>query len=259
MNLISLEKERTILLEEKMMIGLGTIINSISIVTGGVIGRFAGKLFRPEQQESLSKACGISVLFIAIAGAMEGMLKMNGQEISSGKSMLVVLCLALGTMIGELIGIEKGFEHFGEWLKRKTGNGSDTSFVNAFVTASLTVSIGAMAIVGAIQDGLLGDYSTLAVKSVLDFIIVAVLTSSMGKGAIFSAIPVFVFEGCITLLAKLVSPVMTSTAVAYLSLIGSVLIFCIGVNLVWGKKINVANMLPAVLLSILAAYLPWKF
>lgn len=128
--------------------------------------------------------------------------------------------------------------------------------MNAFVTASLTVSIGAMAIVGAIQDGLLGDYSTLAVKSVLDFIIVAVMTSSLGKGAIFSAIPVFVFEGAITLLARLVSPIMTPTAVAYLSLIGSTLIFCIGINLVWGKKLKVANMLPAVLLAILAAYLP---
>ena len=114
-----------------------------------------------------------------------------------------------------------------------------------------------MAIVGAIQDGLLGDYSTLAVKSVLDLIIIAVMTSSMGKGAIFSAIPVF--EGGITLLAKSVAPIMAQTAIAYLSLIGSVLIFCIGVNLVWGKKLKVANMLPAVLLAILAAYLPWDF
>ena len=241
------------------MIGLGTIINSGSIAIGGVIGIFAGKLFKMEQRESLNKACGISVIFIAIAGAMEGMLKINGSEISSGKSMLVVLCLALGTIIGELIGIEKGFEYFGEWLKKKTGNSGDASFVNAFVTASLTVSIGAMAIVGAIQDGLLGDYSTLAVKSVLDCIIIAVMTSSMGKGTVFSAIPVFVFEGCITLLAKLVSPAMTQTAVAYLSLIGSVLIFCIGVNLVWGKKLNVANMLPSVLLAIGTAYLPWSF
>ena len=241
------------------MIGLGTVINGVSIVAGGVIGHFTGKLFGAEQQESLNKACGISVLFIAIAGAMEGMLKIDGSEINSGKSMLVVLCLALGTIIGELIGIEKGFEHFGEWIKRKTGNSGDAEFVNAFVTASLTVSIGAMAIVGAIQDGLLGDYSTLAVKSVLDLIIIAVMTSSMGKGAIFSAIPVFVFEGGITLLAKLVAPIMTPTAIAYLSLIGSVLIFCIGVNLVWGKKLKVANMLPAVLLAILAAYLPWNF
>ena len=116
-----------------------------------------------------------------------------------------------------------------------------------------------MAIVGAIWDGLLNDYSTLAVKSVLDFIIIAVMTSSMGKGCAFSAIPVFVFESCITLFARLISPVMTETAVAYLSLIGSVLIFCIGVNLVWGKKIKVANMLPAVLPAVLATYLPWNF
>ena len=241
------------------MIGLGTIINSICIAAGGVAGLFAGKLFRAEQQESINKACGISVIFIAIAGAMEGMLKIGDSGIISGKSMLVVLCLALGTIIGELIGIERGFERFGQWLKDKTGNSGDAGFVNAFVTASLTVSIGAMAIVGAIQDGLSGDYSTLAVKSVLDCIIIAVMTSSMGKGAIFSAIPAFVFEGSITLLARLVSPVMTQTAVSYLSLIGSVLIFCIGVNLVWGKKLNVANMLPAVLLAIAAAYLPWSF
>lgn len=241
------------------MIGLGTIINSAGIVAGGVIGHFTGKLFRPEQQDSLNKACGVSVLFIAIAGAMEGMLKVSGSDLSSGKSMLVVLCLALGTILGELIGIEQGFERFGEWLKRKTGNSGDGGFVNAFVTASLTVSIGAMAIVGAIQDGLLGDYSTLAVKAVIDFIIIAVMTSSMGKGAMFSAIPVFVFEGCMTLLARLLSPIMTPTALSYLSLVGSVLIFCIGVNLVWGKKLNVANMLPAVILAIGAAYLPWSF
>ena len=241
------------------MTGLGTVINSASIVAGGLVGYFAGKFFRPEQQESLNKACGISVIFIAVAGAMQGMLKIEGAEIVSGKSMLVVLCLALGTIMGELFGIEKGFENFGGWLKKKSGNSGDSTFVNAFVTASLTVSIGAMAVVGAIQDGLLGDFSTLAVKSVLDFIIVAVMTSAMGKGAVFSAVPVFVFEGAMTLLAKLVSPLMTPAALEYLSLIGSVLIFCIGVNLVWGKKLKVANMLPSVILAVSAAYLPWNF
>lgn len=241
------------------MTGLGTVINSASIVAGGLVGYFAGKFFRPEQQESLNKACGISVIFIAVAGAMQGMLKIEGAEIVSGKSMLVVLCLALGTIMGELFGIEKGFENFGGWLKKKSGNSGDSTFVNAFVTASLTVSIGAMPVVGAIQDGLLGDFSTLAVKSVLDFIIVAVMTSAMGKGAVFSAVPVFVFEGAMTLLAKLLSPLMTPAALAYLSLIGSVLIFCIGVNLVWGKKLKVANMLPSVILAVAAAYLPWNF
>ena len=187
------------------------------------------------------------------------MLHIDAGTIVSGKSMLVVLCLAIGTIIGELIGIEKGFERFGEWLKKKTGNSKDKQFVNAFVTASLTVCIGAMAIVGAIQDGITGDYSTLAVKAVLDLIIIAVMTSSLGKGCVFSAIPVFAFEGIITLLARLVSPVMTDPAIAYLSLIGSVLIFCVGVNLVWGKIIRVANMLPAVILAVIAAYIPWSF
>ena len=227
-----------------------------AIVAGGLTGHFTGKLFREEQQEALTKACGISVLFIAISGAMQGMLQIDGGKILSSKSMLVVLCLAFGTIAGELIGIEKGFERFGEWLKRKTGNSGDREFVNAFVTASLTVCIGAMAIVGAIQDGILHDYSILAVKSVLDFIIVAVMPSSMGKGCAFAAVPIFLFEGSITLLARLIAPVMTEAAISNLSLIGSILIFCVGLNLVWGKKVRVANMLPAVLLSVLAAYLP---
>ena len=239
------------------MIGLGTIINCAGIIAGGFLGHFAGKFFKTQQQESLQKACGVSTMFIGIAGVMEGMLQIDGASLTSGKSMLLVACLALGTVIGEIIGIENAFERFGEWLKAKTGNGDDAKFVNAFVTASLTVSIGAMAIVGSIQDGLLGDYSTLAVKAVLDTIIITVMTSSLGRGCIFSAIPVFVFEGGMTLLSRLISPVMTETAISYLSLVGSALIFCVGINLLWEKKISVANMLPSVILAVVAAFLPW--
>ena len=152
------------------MIGLGTIINTAAIIIGGILGHFTGKLFKQEQQIALNKACGISVMFIAIAGAMQGMMHIDEEAIVSGKSMLVVFCLA--------------------------------------------------------------------VKSVLDFIIIAVMTSSLGKGCAFSAIPVFLFEGSITLLARLVSPIMTDMAINYLSLIGSILIFCVGVNLVWGKTIR---------------------
>ena len=238
------------------MTGLGTIINSVSIVVGGLTGRVAGGLFNDDQRDALSKTCGVSVLFIAVAGAMEGMLTIENGTLSGGKSMLVVLCLAFGAVIGELVGIERGFERFGEWLKRKTGNSGDGNFVHAFVTASLTVCIGAMAIVGAIQDGISNDWSTLGVKSVLDFIIIAVMTSSMGKGCAFSAVPVFVFEGSVTLLARLIAPVMTETAISYLSLIGSILIFCVGINLIWGKRIRVANLLPSVVFAVLAAYLP---
>ena len=240
------------------MIGLGTIINTVSIVLGGLVGLLAGHLFKESIQKSLTIACGISVLFIAISGAMEGMLEIKESALISSKAMLVVLCLTFGTILGELLHIEEGFESFGEWLKKKSGNSKDAEFVNAFVTASLTVCIGAMAIVDAIQDGLTQDYSTLLVKSVLDFIIIMVMTSSMGKGCIFSAIPILLFEGSITLLARLISPIMSEGAIFNLSLVGSILIFCVGINLVFGKKVKVANMLPAVLFAILFAYLPWK-
>ena len=238
------------------MTGLGTIINGASIVAGGLVGHFAGKLIHEEQQDSLTKACGVSVLFIAVAGAMQGMLTINDGVITSGQAMLVTICLALGTLVGEIINIEGLFERFGEWLKVKTGNAKDKDFVNAFVTASLTVCIGAMAIVGAIQDGILGDWSILTTKAILDFIIIMVMTCSLGKGCGFSAIPVLLFEGLITVFASFLKPVMTDLAMNYLSLIGSILIFCVGLNLVWGKKVRVANMLPAVVLAVVAAFIP---
>ena len=241
------------------MPGLGTLINCGAIVAGGLVGHFSGKLFRETQQDALTKACGVSTLFIAIAGAMEGMLSIRDGTITSAKTLLVVLCLALGTAVGEALGLERGIERFGEWLKRRTGNSGDKNFVHAFVTASLTVCVGAMAIVGSIRDGIMGDYSTLAVKAVLDFVIIMVMTSSMGKGCAFSAMPVLMLQGGVTLLASVIAPVMTETAVQYLSLIGSVLIFCVGVNLVWGKTLRVANMLPALILAVAAAYLPWSF
>ena len=241
------------------MIGRGTLINCICILAGGVAGTFTGKLFNAQQQDSITKICGISVLFIAIAGAMKGMLRIENGALVSGREMLVVLTLAIGGVIGELIGIESGFERFGIWLQKKSGNQKDQKFVSAFVTSTLTVCIGAMAIVGAIQDGILNDYSTLAVKGVLDFIIIAVMTSSMGKGCVFSVIPIFLFEGSITLFARFFAPLMTDLAVSCLSLVGSVLIFCVGINLIFGKKIKVANILPAVALAVLAAYLPWGF
>ena len=238
------------------MYGLGTLINTAAIVVGGLFGHFFGRLLNENTQDTLTKVCGVSTLFIAISGAMEGMLIVEGGAIKSQNAMLIIICLAIGALIGEWLNIEDGFERFGQWLKIKTGNAKDKGFVDAFVTASLTVCIGAMAIVGSIQDGITGDYAILAMKAVLDLIIIAVMTCSLGKGAVFSAIPVAAFQGSITLLAGLIRPIMTDAALANLSLIGNVLIFCVGINLVWGKKIRVANLLPAIVLAVIAAFLP---
>ena len=238
------------------MIGLGTIINCLAVVAGGVLGILFGKFLKPRLQDGLTKACGVSVLFIGVAGALEKMLKVEGETLIGSGTMLLVGCLALGALVGELLNIEAGFERFGEWLKKKTGNAKDGGFVDAFVSASFTVCIGAMAIVGAIQDGISGDWSVLGAKAVLDLIIIMVMTCAMGKGCLFSAIPVGILQGSVTVLATFLQPFMTETALWNLSMVGSVLIFCVGVNLIWGRILRVANMLPAVLFAVLAAFLP---
>ena len=239
------------------MYGLGTIINTAAILAGGLGGALFGRFLSDSCQDTLTKVCGVSTLFIAVSGALEGMLTVENGAVTSGGAMLIIGCLAIGTIIGELLKIEDAFERFGQWLKVKTGNARDKGFVNAFVTASLTVCIGAMAIVGSIQDGITRDYSILATKAVLDLIIIMVMSCSLGKGAVFSAIPVAVFQGSITALAGLIRPLMTDAALANLSLVGNILIFCVGINLVWGKKIKVANLLPAILVAVIAAFLPF--
>lgn len=239
------------------MPGLGTIINVVGILIGGLLGLCFGKLLKDRHQQTLTRVCGISTLFIGIGGALEGMLSVEGNHVISGNAMLIVICLSLGALIGEILNIEDGFERFGKWLKQKTGNAKDPQFVNGFVTASLTVCIGAMAIVGSIEDGIRGDYSILATKAVLDLIIILVMTCSLGKGCIFSAIPVAILQGSVTALSTLLRPIMTPAAQSNLSMIGSVLIFCVGVNLVWDKRIRVANLLPAVVLAVVAAFLPF--
>lgn len=236
------------------MFAIGTITNTIAIVLGGIFGLLFGSKLNDKQQDGLIKSCGVAVLFIGIAGTMENMLSIENFSLVSSNSLFIVICLALGAFIGELLHIEDGFEFFGEWLKQKSGNQNENNFVFAFVNASFTVCIGAMAIVGAIQDGIYHDPSILITKSLLDFIIIMIMSCSTGKGAIFSAVPVFLLQGSITILASLIEPLMTDLALMYLSLIGSILIFCVGVNLVWGKKISVANMLPALLIAVISAY-----
>ncbi len=234
---------------------MGTIINTIAIILGGIIGYLFGSKIKEKTQDTLTMACGISVLFIGISGALEKMLIIQDNQITSNYSIMLVLSLTIGGFIGEMFDIEDKFEKFGEWLKQKTGNAKDKRFIDGFVNASLTVCIGAMAIVGSIQDGIYHDSSILITKAILDFIIIMVMTCSLGKGAIFSAIPVCLFQGSITILASFIEPFMSELALHHLSLVGSVLIFCVGLNLVWGKKVRVANLLPAILIAILFSFM----
>ena len=236
------------------MIGLGTMINVAAIIIGGLIGLMCKKISSARYQDTLMQANGVCVLFVGIGGAIQEMMKVSGDSLVSSGTMMIVASFAAGSLIGEWINMEEKMERFGSWLKNKTGNRRENMFVDAFVTASLTVCVGAMAGVGAIHDGITGDYSTLLLKAVLDMLIIFVMTAAMGKGCIFAAIPVGIFQGAITLFARAVQPVMTEQALSNLSLTGSMLIFCVGVNMVWGKKFKVANMLPSIVIAVVCAF-----
>ena len=236
------------------MFGLGTIINVAAIVAGGLIGVLLKGGMKEHYQEGIIRVMGLSTIFIALSGALPGMLVIENNALTGvpmKETLSMILSLAIGTLIGEWVDFDGRLESLGAWLKEKATRGDDSRFIEGFVTASLTVCIGAMAIVGSIQDGLLGDPSTLITKSILDFIIVIIFASTYGKGAIFSALPVGVLQGSVTLCAGLLAPVFSPPVIANLSFLGSMLIFCVGVNLAFGQKFRVANMLPSLVFGAL--------
>ena len=240
------------------MIGLGTIINTAMVIAGGIIGILFGKVIPERVQKTLLISNGLVVMFIGGGGAVAKMLKAaEGGGFDTQRSLLLLLSMTLGTILGALLDLEKQIGRFGDWLKKKTKNEKDKGFTEAFITASCTICIGAMAVIGSINDAIFRDYSILIIKGIIDMITICIMTCTLGKGAVFSAIPVFLFQIIITLLAKLIMPVMTDLALENLSLVGNVLIFCVGLNLIRDKKTPVANMLPAILFAVGLSFVPW--
>ena len=239
-----------------MMFGLGTIINCSAIIIAGIAGMVFGNHLKESMQNTLIKADGVAVIFIGIAGGLSKMLVIKSGSIETTGTMMMIISLSFGAVIGELLDLDGKMTHFGEWLKIKTGNAKDHKFVDGFVTASLTVCIGAMAVVGAIEDGVHGNHSILFAKAILDFVIILVMSATLGKGCLFAFVPVGLFQGTITLLSSMISPYITASAMSALSFIGSILIFCVGVNLVFDTKIRVANLLPALIVACICTVFP---
>lgn len=233
------------------MRGLGVIVNTAVVVAGGLTGLLLKKGLSERFQDILTKACGISTMFIGAAGTLQGLLRVGEDgSLSTQGTMLLIFSLVLGGFAGEALDIEAWLERVGERLRGAVKSRGDGHFVEGFVSASLIVCVGAMAIVGSIQDGLTGDHSMIFAKSVLDFVIVLVLASTCGVGAVFSAAAIFVYQGALTLLGMAVGNIMPAELIAQLSYVGSSLIFCIGVNLCFGKKIKTGNYLPALLVPV---------
>ncbi len=232
------------------MTGIGTLVNVLAIICGGIIGMTGKRFLQGHVQEALMKTNGLCVIFIGVGGAVSKMLTLSQDgQFSTQGSIMLIISFTVGALIGELLNIEKQFEKFGIWLRKKSGSEGDTGFVNAFLTASFTVCIGAMAIVGAIQEGMQGDPSVLYTKALLDFLIIAVMAAALGKGCLFAAIPVGIWQWSVTALAGFLAPFMTQAALSNISMTGSILIFCVGVNLLVPGKFRVANMLPTLLIA----------
>ena len=233
-----------------MIRGLGTIINAGAIAAAGILGMLFGRYIKERYQETMLKASGFTVMFLGAAGALAKMLVVAGDgTISATGTINVLISLALGGLIGEIIDIDGLLQRLGLWLRHKSGSDGDSRFIDGFMTASLTVGIGAMGIMG-----IFGDYSILAAKAAIDFVVILTMTASMGKGCAFSALTVLVVQGFMTFLAAAVGNFFTAEMLDCISMTGGILIFCVGVNLVWSKTIRVANLLPAIVITALLSF-----
>lgn len=234
------------------MKGLGTIINTLAVIIGGGLGLIIKGGVPEKIKNILIQACGLSTLFIGIGGVLQEMVTVNSDgTISVSGTIMIVCSIAIGSFIGQLIDIETKLDNLGERLKKLAHAEKDNHFVEGFVTVSLITCIGAMAVMGSIQDGLTGDYSTLLTKSILDAIIALVFASTLGVGVLFSSLTIAVYQGLITLLAVFIAPLLTPPMVSGLSMVGSVLIFGVGVNLLWNNKLKIGNMLPAIFVPVI--------
>jgi hypothetical protein len=238
-----------------MIKGLGTVINAAAIILGGIAGVTFKRFIKESYQDTMIKAAGLAVMFMGAAGSLSKMIIIEdgGRSLGTTGTINVVISLALGGLIGEIIDIDGLFNRLGAWLKHKSGSDGDNHFINGFVTSSLTVGIGAMGIMGSINDGIYGDYSILAAKAMIDFVIILVMASSMGKGCAFSSLTVIATQGSVTALAAAFGGMLTEPMLTNIAMTGGILIFCIGLNLIWENTVKVANLLPALVVTVVIA------
>ena len=231
------------------MIGLGTVVNAVSILAGGVAGTFVKNGLPQRFKTTIIQAIGLSVVIIGISGTLQGINRVIAGD-KLDRTMLMIFSLVIGGIVGELIDIEDKLDRMGKWFQNKLVKGEST-FAEGFITASLIYCVGAMAIVGSIEDGLTGSTSTLFAKSILDGVSAVIFAATMGVGVAFSALPVLIYQGSITLLAGVIKPWLTDAVINQMSLVGSILILAIGINILEIKRIKVGNMLPAIFMPFL--------
>lgn len=235
------------------MAGIGTLINVAAILTGTTVGLLIKGGLTQRFQTIIMSAAGLVTTFIGLSGALAGLLTYENGALSTQNTMMMIGALFIGALIGEWIDIEQRLEGIGEWCKARIPSGAQgtSTFVEGFVTSSLLFCVGAMAIVGALEDGLNHNFSTLFAKSVIDGVVAVVFAASLGTGVYLSALAVFLYEGGITLLSGMIRPYLSSLVIGQMSCVGSILIFALGINMLFDKKIKIGNLLPAMFLPLI--------
>ena len=236
----------------------GTLVNAAAILAGSLLGMLltwlaghfstllpAGSTLLAERLKTIiMQGVALCVMYLGISGCLEG-----------NNSLIAILSMVLGALIGELLDLDKRMRSLSDWVQKRTEhlvtNGGQASISEGFVTASLLFCVGAMAIVGALQDGLTGDHSTLFAKSLLDGISSIVFGASLGLGVAFSAVAILLYQGSISLLASFLQPYLGDAVIAEMTCVGSLLIVALSLNMLGLTKIKVMNLVPAIFLPIL--------
>lgn len=228
-------------------------MNIAAILLGAAIGTLLQGVLKERYQTTIMNGLGLAVMFIGISGALQGIFVVEGARLDTANIMLMIVSLAIGGFLGEWIDIEARLERMGEKLKAKlkVKGEKGQNFVEGFVNSSLLFCVGAMAIIGSLKDGLSGDATMLYAKAFIDGTTAIFFASTLGLGVFFSILPLGLYQGLITISAKYIEPYLGDTLISEISFIGSVLIFGIGINMLFGKKIKVGNLLPAVLIPVL--------
>ncbi len=225
---------------------LGTIVNALAVIGGCIIGLIVKGRLTEKISNTIMSGLALCVLYIGISGALKG-----------EDTLLLIICIAVGALIGEIIDIDKRLNNLGDYIEKKINSKKNDkkadkiSISEGFVTSSLLFCVGAMAVVGSLESGLQGNHTTLFAKSVLDGVSSIIFASSLGIGVMLSSVAILVYQGSITLLAGCLSSVLTDSVISNMSAIGSLLIMGLGTNMLGASKIKVANLLPAIFLPIL--------
>ncbi|WP_312642995.1 DUF554 domain-containing protein [Hydrogenoanaerobacterium sp.] len=227
---------------------IGTIVNTAAIALGGLIGLLIKRGVPKHVEEAVMSSLGIGILIVALNGVIGSMFTAQPTgKLSDSGGLLLIISLAVGTLIGELLRIDDRLNHVGRMIETKL---KIDGFAKGFISASLIFCVGAMSIIGPLNDGLRGDASVLFIKSALDGTTALILASTLGVGVLFSAIPVLVYQGTIALLAGVLTKVVSDDLMSMICMVGYAIVLCIGLNFIDSSKIKTANLLPALLVPI---------